>query len=71
MSEPAGSGARTSRIAAAVTAAVLFAAVGIVLALTTPWNPLPGHVPGGHAAPDPALDFSPARSPGPGRSTRR
>lgn len=62
MSEPAGSGARTSRIAAAVTAAVLFAAVGIVLALTTPWNPLPGHVPGGHAAPDPALDFSPSET---------
>ncbi|XRQ02991.1 M48 family metallopeptidase [Actinomadura welshii] len=51
---------RRPRIAAAVAAAVLFAALGAVLALTTPWNPLPGPVPGGHADPDPALDFSPA-----------
>ncbi|MFD0686867.1 M48 family metallopeptidase [Actinomadura fibrosa] len=51
---------RRPRIAAAVAAAVLFAAVGIVLALTTPWNPLPGRVPGGHAKADPALDFTPA-----------
>ncbi|GAA1887566.1 M48 family metallopeptidase [Actinomadura bangladeshensis] len=67
--EPAGAGpppaagtagTRRARIAAAVAAVVLFAAVGAVLALTTPWNPLPGRVPGGHAAADPALDFSPA-----------
>ncbi|GGP91273.1 STE24 endopeptidase [Actinomadura coerulea] len=52
--------ARRPRIAAAVTAAVLFAGVATVLARTTPWNPLPGHVPGGHVRPDPALDFTPA-----------
>ncbi|NVI87449.1 M48 family metallopeptidase [Actinomadura sp. BRA 177] len=51
---------RRPRVAAAVAAAVLFASVGAVLALTTPWNPLPGHVPGGHVQADPALDFSPA-----------
>lgn len=53
-------GSRPPRIAAAVTGGVLFAAVAAVLALTTPWNPLPGHVPGGHAEADPALDFTPA-----------
>ncbi|WP_433231313.1 M48 family metallopeptidase [Actinomadura formosensis] len=52
--------ARRPRIAAAVAAAVLFASVAAVLALTTPWNPLPGHVPGGRVKADPALDFSPA-----------
>ncbi|SFN18761.1 MULTISPECIES: M48 family metallopeptidase [Actinomadura] len=53
-------GSRPPRIAAAVTGGVLFAAVAAVLALTTPWNPLPGHVPGGHAKADPALDFTSA-----------
>ncbi|TYK47995.1 M48 family metallopeptidase [Actinomadura decatromicini] len=53
-------GTRTPRLAAAIAAAVLFAALATVLALTTPWHPLPGGVPGGHARPDPALDFSPA-----------
>ena len=52
--------ARRPRVAAAVAAAVLFAAVAAVLALTTPWNPLPGHVPGGRVRADPALDFTPA-----------
>ncbi|MFD0906140.1 M48 family metalloprotease, partial [Actinomadura sediminis] len=51
---------RRPRIAAAVTAAALFAAVGTVLALTTPWHPLPGPVPGGRTAPDPSADYSPA-----------
>ncbi|QXJ25258.1 M48 family metallopeptidase [Actinomadura graeca] len=51
---------RRPRIAAAAAAAVLFAAVGAVLVLTTPWNPLPGDVPGGRVKADPALDFSPA-----------
>ncbi|WP_026405706.1 M48 family metallopeptidase [Actinomadura rifamycini] len=51
---------RRPRIAATVAAAALFAAVGTVLALTTPWNPLPGPVPGGRTAPDPAADHSPA-----------
>ncbi|WP_243711028.1 M48 family metallopeptidase [Actinomadura sp. KC216] len=59
MREQAADGTRTPRIAAAVAAGVLFAAVATVLALTTPWNPLPGAVPGGRAEPDPALDFSP------------
>ncbi|WP_242614402.1 M48 family metallopeptidase [Actinomadura roseirufa] len=57
---PADGGMRRARAAAGVTAAALFAAVGGVLALTTPWNPLPGRVPGGHVKADPALDFSPA-----------
>ncbi|MEW2359701.1 M48 family metallopeptidase [Spirillospora sp. NPDC029432] len=48
---------RRSRTAAAIAAAVLFAAVGAVLALTTPWNPLEGDVPGGSAPVDPARDF--------------
>lgn len=52
--------ARRPRIAAATAAAVLFAGVATVLARTTPWNPLPGHVPGGRVSPDPALDFTPA-----------
>ncbi|WP_243717678.1 M48 family metallopeptidase [Actinomadura sp. KC345] len=51
---------RRPRAAAAVAAAVLFAALGAVIALTTPWDPMPGPVPGGHVEPDPALDFSPA-----------
>ncbi|TDC62243.1 M48 family peptidase [Actinomadura sp. GC306] len=51
---------RRPRIAAAVAAAALFAALGAVIAVTTPWNPLPGPVPGGHTGADPALDFSPA-----------
>ncbi|WP_141577176.1 M48 family metallopeptidase [Actinomadura sp. WMMA1423] len=52
--------ARRPRIAAAATAAVLFAGVAAVLAQTTPWTPLPGHVPGGRVKADPALDFTPA-----------
>ncbi|GAA2167636.1 M48 family metallopeptidase [Actinomadura napierensis] len=58
---PADGGARMRgpRRAAAVAAAVLFAGVAAVLGLTTPWNPLPGHVPGGHVRADPSLDFSP------------
>lgn len=60
--EPPGGGEamRTARIASAVTAAVLFGAVGIILGLTTPWNPLPGKVPGGRVEADPRLDFTPA-----------
>ncbi|SNR67854.1 M48 family metallopeptidase [Actinomadura mexicana] len=57
---PGAAPARRPRIAAAVTSAVLFAGVATVLARTTPWNPLPGHVPGGRVTPDPALDFTPA-----------
>ncbi|MFC5182126.1 M48 family metallopeptidase [Actinomadura harenae] len=51
---------RRPRRAAAITAAVLFAAVAVIIALTTPWTPLPGHVPGGRVRPDPAPDFTPA-----------
>ncbi|MEU5881654.1 M48 family metallopeptidase [Spirillospora sp. NPDC047279] len=47
-------------MAAAVSAGVLFGAVGVILGLTTPWEPLPGKVPGGSVAPDPALDFTAA-----------
>ncbi|WP_019630884.1 M48 family metallopeptidase [Actinomadura atramentaria] len=57
MSEP---DARRPRLWAAGCAAVLFAAVAGVLAATTPWNPLPGAVPGGRVRPDSALDFSSA-----------
>lgn len=53
-----GTGWRRARVAAAVAAGVLFAAVGVVLLVTTPWNPLPGKVPGGAVAPDPGRDFS-------------
>lgn len=51
---------RRPRTAAAITAAVLFAAVAVIIAVTTPWTPLPGAVPGGHVHPDPAPDFTPA-----------
>ncbi|MBE1535139.1 M48 family metallopeptidase [Actinomadura algeriensis] len=51
---------RRPRIAATVAAAALFAAVGTVLALTTPWNPLPGPVPGGRTPTDPSADYSAA-----------
>ena len=59
-SEDAGGGTGRARVAAGVAAGVLFAGVAAVLVLTTPWNPLPGRVPGGHAAADPSLDFSAA-----------
>ncbi|GAA0242842.1 M48 family metallopeptidase [Actinomadura nitritigenes] len=58
----AGGGARRTRgprRAAAVAAVLLFAGVAAVLGLTTPWNPLPGHVPGGHVRADASLDFTP------------
>jgi STE24 endopeptidase len=51
---------RRSRQAAALASVVLFAAVVAVIVVTTPWQPLPGHVPGGAVAVDPARDFSPA-----------
>lgn len=51
---------RTPRVAAAVTAALLFAGVGVVLGVATPWDPLPGDVPGGAVEPDPAADFTAA-----------
>ncbi|GAA3985492.1 hypothetical protein GCM10023085_79590 [Actinomadura viridis] len=51
---------RRARRAAVLAAAVLLAAVVAVLALTTPWNPLPGKVPGGAVPVDPARDFTAA-----------
>jgi STE24 endopeptidase len=55
---PPGVDMRRPRIAAAIAAVVLFGAVGVILAVTTPWHPLPGAVPGGAVKPDPALDFT-------------
>jgi STE24 endopeptidase len=52
---------KRSRTAALVAAAVLFVALGVALAVTTPWNPLPGNPPGGPAPVDPARDFTPAQ----------
>jgi Zn-dependent protease with chaperone function len=49
---------RRARMTALIAAAVVFAAVGVVLALTTPWNPLPGA--GAATEPDPARDFTAA-----------
>lgn len=46
-----------SRRAAAIAAVVLLALLAIVIAVTTPWRPLPG----ARSAPDPALDFTPAQ----------
>ncbi|WP_084000725.1 M48 family metallopeptidase [Actinomadura kijaniata] len=57
---PPAADARRPRVAAAVTAGVLLASVAVILAVTTPWDPLSGHVPGGRTVPDPALDFSAA-----------
>ncbi|REE99509.1 M48 family metallopeptidase [Thermomonospora umbrina] len=53
-------GLRRARTAALITAVALFAAVGVVLLLTTPWESLPGEPPGGAVRPDPTSDFSPA-----------
>jgi STE24 endopeptidase len=43
--------------AAAIAAVVLGILLAIVIAVTTPWHPLPG----GAGSPDPALDFTPAQ----------
>ncbi|GAB2803660.1 M48 family metallopeptidase [Actinoallomurus bryophytorum] len=53
---PAVAGDRASRRAAAVAAVVLGALLAVVVAVTTPWHPLPG----ADRGPDPALDFTPA-----------
>lgn len=60
MTEHGGHGDRRSRVAALVASVVLFVGLGVALLVTTPWNPLPGKVPGGAAAVDPARDFSAA-----------
>jgi STE24 endopeptidase len=49
-------GLRERRVAA-IAAAVLGGLLIGVVAITTPWHPLPGH----RSAPDPALDFTPAQ----------
>lgn len=40
---------------------LLFAGFVVTVVLTTPWNPLPGAVPGGHVRPDAARDFTAAQ----------
>jgi STE24 endopeptidase len=40
---------------------LLLLGFAVVVILTTPWHPLPGHVPGGAVRPDAAADFSPAQ----------
>jgi len=50
-----------SRIAAWVTFLLLFLGFSLTVALTTPWSPLPGSVPGGAAHPDAARDFTAAQ----------
>jgi STE24 endopeptidase len=47
---------RVRRVVAGVAAA-LCVILAIVIAVTTPWHPLPG----AHARPDPAIDFTPAQ----------
>ena len=40
---------------------LLLLGFGLVIGLTTPWHPLPGHVPGGSVTPDVSRDFSAAQ----------
>ena len=49
------------RVGAWVTFALLLLGFGAVIVFTTPWHPLPGHVPGGAVHPDAARDFTPAQ----------
>jgi STE24 endopeptidase len=51
---------RRSRTGAAVTLCLLLAVFVTLIITTTPWHPLPGHVPGGAVKPDAARDFSAA-----------
>ena len=50
-----------SRIGAWVTFLLLLLAFSLTVALTTPWQPLPGKVPGGSVHPDAARDFTAAQ----------
>src|SRR5512139_4016365 len=52
---------KRARLTAAVTALVLYAALAAALAVTTPWRPLPGPVPGGPTEADAARDFTQAQ----------
>jgi STE24 endopeptidase len=49
------------RLGAWVTFVLLLLGFGLAIALTTPWHPLPGAVPGGAVHPDAARDFSAAQ----------
>jgi STE24 endopeptidase len=40
---------------------LLLLAFGALIVFTTPWHPLPGHVPGGSVRPDASADFTPAQ----------
>ena len=51
----------TGRAAATVALVVLGIALVAVVALTTPWSPLPHAVPGGRVAPAATTDFTPAQ----------
>src|SRR4051812_1996143 len=46
---------------AAFVGVLLLVAFVVVVVITTPWHPLPGHVPGGHVSPDAARDFTAAQ----------
>jgi STE24 endopeptidase len=46
------------RLGAWVTFALLLLGFAAVIAFTTPWHPLPGHVPGGPVHPDATRDFT-------------
>jgi STE24 endopeptidase len=48
----------SARAAALVGLIVLGGALLVVIAVTTPWRPLPGDVPGGAVAAAPARDFT-------------
>ncbi|MGH3097184.1 MAG: M48 family metallopeptidase [Streptosporangiales bacterium] len=47
-----------SRRLALLCAVLLFAALGALIAWTTPWHPLPGPIPGGRVEPSAAADFT-------------
>ena len=49
------------RLGAWVTFVLLLLGFAALIAFTTPWDPLPGAVPGGHVHPDATLDFSAAQ----------
>jgi STE24 endopeptidase len=51
-------GVTRPRVAAWVTFALLLLGFALAIALTTPWHPLPGKVPGGAVHPDATRDFS-------------
>jgi STE24 endopeptidase len=56
-----GLAAHRPRLAAGVAAVLLLGALAALIALTTPWTPLPGPVPGGRVAADPHRTFTAAQ----------